>query len=474
LSVDLPNPGNLSLTAIARSAQRGDVSATELVEAALVRIAMSENTLSCFLELRADEALAEARRLDKTARARAPLHGVPIAVKDNLLVTGMHARAGSPLLDGRRRNRTATAVQRLRRAGAIVIGHSNMYELAFGAQNPRWPATPNPRNLAFATAGSSSGSAAAVSAGLVLAAVATDTGGSIRVPASFCGVVGLRPTPGIVSRRGLIRLSRLDQVGPITRTVGDAGLLHRVLAGRSPAVASRGQEVVRVAVPPFVDTNADVQDAIERFCDQLRGIGIAVNPAAPLPFQDAAEALWTIASVDAARQWLEDTRKPSASVHPIVRQRIAEGAKLDLVALRRAIRLRDSVRHAVLTCLKDADLLVMPAAACAGYRLAARTVETPRGDEDVSSAVTRYTPLASVAGMPALVLPCGTGREGLPIGVQLLARPHEEETLFAVGARLEAAHRDSSALRSPESARNSSRRRRDQGGMTLTSPSVRR
>ncbi len=228
----------LSLTSAATSLRRRELSARELVEWQLRQIELFDPNLHTFVSLRPEASLREADRLDARGVVHGPLHGIPIAIKDNIAVEGFGTSAGSPLLDTVAARRDAAAVRRLRAAGAIVIGKNALYELAFGAQSECWPPTQNPWRLGRATAGSSSGSAASVAAGLSFAALGSDTGGSIRVPAAFCGVVGIRPTAGTIPRDGLVRLSRLDEIGPLTRTAEDAALVFDVLRGR-PSTGSR-------------------------------------------------------------------------------------------------------------------------------------------------------------------------------------------------------------------------------------------
>jgi len=333
--------------------------------------------------------------------------------------------------------RDAAAVGRLLDAGAIVIGKTSMYELAFGAQNERWPAPGNPWRLERSTAGSSTGSAAAVAARLCFASLASDTGGSIRVPAAFCGVVGLRPSPGRIPRGGLVPLSRLDELGPITKTAEDAAVVFGVLAG-APEALPPHPDGTRLAVYDLSEVGPEVAGAIEQLAALLHAHG--ARPVSPpeLDLAGAAATLWTIAAADAASHWLDRVRTAEHLVHPVVRDRVVAGSEIGARELESACASHERLTEDARRMFGRLDVLILPAATCVSYPLGARVIETPRGNEQVSAAVTRYTPFATAAGLPALVVPCGFDSEGMPIGAQLIAAPGNEELLLALARTYQA------------------------------------
>lgn len=432
----------MSLVEAAAAVRRREVSSRELVEAQLGRIARVDPELRCYSEVFASDALAEADRTDRTdrTRTRGLLHGVPISIKDNLDVAGHETAAGSPVFAGRVPTTDAEAVRRLRAAGAIIIGKTVLYELAFGAQNKRWPPTRNPHDPSRATGGSSSGSVAAVAASLCFGSLGTDTGGSIRVPAGLCGVVGIKPTFDSVPAAGLVRLSRLDHIGPIARTVSDAALLLESLGvcrARSvgSALSLAGLRVGIVDTDPGLDD--EIAAALHGAITALRRAG-ATASAVRLDREAAGRALWTIASADAAAGLLDLVRS-CPDVHPLVRGRIEAGGRVSASAVADALAEQQRLRRELDAVFRDVQVLLLPVAPLVSYGLEERVVTLAGRSEDVSAAVTKYTPLFNVTGAPALSLPFRRSADGLPVAVQLSAAPHAETTLLRAARVLEEA-----------------------------------
>lgn len=429
----------MSLVEAAATVRSREISSRELVEAQLGRIARVDPGLRCYSDVFTSDAIAEADRMDRT-RSRGLLHGVPISIKDNLDVAGHETTAGSPIFAGRVPVKDAEAVRRLRAAGAIVVGKTVLYELAFGAQNERWPPTRNPHDPSRATGGSSSGSVAAVAACLCFGSLGTDTGGSIRVPAGLCGVVGIKPTFDSVPTPGLIRLSRLDHIGPIARTVSDAALLLeslgvcRTRSGVSTG-SMAGLRVGVVETDPGLD--GEVATALESAVEALRGAG-ATARAVRLDREAAGRALWTIASADAAAGLL-DLVRGCPGVHPLVRSRIEAGGRVPASEVAEAVVVQRQLTRELETVFRDVHVLLLPVAPLVSYRLDERVVTLDGRPEDVSAAVTRYTPLFNLTGAPALSLPFRRSAEGLPVAVQLAAAPHGETTLLRAARVLEEA-----------------------------------
>jgi aspartyl-tRNA(Asn)/glutamyl-tRNA(Gln) amidotransferase subunit A len=462
-----------SLTQWRTALAGGQASSEELVRMLLARIEATNDQLNAYLEVQADEALDAARRADqrRSAGDEAPLLGLPIGVKDLLQVEGQACRCASRILEGYRSPYDATVIARLRTAGAILLGRMNMDEFAMGSTNENSAFGPvrNPWSLDHVAGGSSGGSAAAVAAGSALATLGSDTGGSIRQPAAFCGCVGLKPTYGRVSRYGLTAFaSSLDQIGPLTRTVEDAGLLLSVMAGLDardatsldapvPAVDfSRRQDLkgVRLGLPAeyFVEgMDPEVEQAVRAavaHCERLGAEIVEVDlPHTPYAIATyyiiaPAEASANLARFDGvrygARQEGSDPldlygRTRAAGFGPEVKRRIILGTFVlssgyhDAYYLR-AQKVRTLIRRDFESAFQQCDALVTPVTPTAAYRLGERTdnpMQMYLGD--------LFTVTANLAGICGLSLPCGFTAGGLPVGLQLLGPALGEEILLQVG-----------------------------------------
>ena len=457
--------------------RRGETSPSEVVRAVLDRIESHESRLHAYLFLDRDAALAEAARWDAPARkVDAPaLAGIPIAVKDNICTRGWPTTCGSRILEGFQSPYDATAVVRLREAGAILLGKTNCDEFGMGSstENSGYGVTRNPWDDARVPGGSSGGSAAAVAAGEAAAALGTDTGGSIRQPAAFCGVVGLKPTYGRVSRYGLVAFaSSLDQIGPLAHDVRDAALLLQVIAGRDPADSTsaavnvprylerltgeiRGLRlgVVREFLADGVDPG--VRAAVRGAIEILGGLG-AVCEDVSLPHAPyALPAYYLVAPAEASSNLAR-----YAGVHYGHRARDAEdlvtmysrtrregfGAEvkrrimLGTYALSagyyeafylRAQRARTLIRRDFEAALARCDALLGPVTPTAAFRIGEK-VDDPLQlyFSDV------YTVPVNLAGVPGISIPCGLAG-GLPVGLQVIGRPFGEETVLNVAYAFE-------------------------------------
>jgi aspartyl-tRNA(Asn)/glutamyl-tRNA(Gln) amidotransferase subunit A len=467
--------GGLTATEIARRVGSREVSAEEVTRSCLERVAERDAALGAFLHVTADRALDAARRLDKAlagGQAAPPLAGVPLAVKDVLDIEGVPTTCGSRILEGYRPPYTATAVDRLERAGAVVIGKTNMDEFAMGSstENSAYHPTRNPWDRDRVPGGSSGGSAAAVAAGMAPVALGSDTGGSIRQPAALCGVVGLKPTYGRVSRYGLVAFaSSLDQVGPFTRTVEDAARVSSALFGWDARDATsahrpvpdfaagleRGVGGLRVGVPwAFLEKGVDA-GVMARFREAvaaLNGAGAQVVEVA-LPHAHhaiatyyivaTAEASSNLARYDGVRYGLRARQAPDLGrmygqtrdqgFGPEVKRRIILGTFVlssgyyDAYYLR-AQKVRTLVRRDFEQAFAACDVVATPTTPTPAFRLGEKT-----GDPLQMYLADIFTVPANLAGVPGLSLPCGMV-DGLPAGLQIVGRPFEEEMLFRVGA----------------------------------------
>jgi aspartyl-tRNA(Asn)/glutamyl-tRNA(Gln) amidotransferase subunit A len=468
----MPPLHRLDAAAIARAVVAREASAEEVARAHLDRIAALDPSLRAYLRVTPERALESARRVDAAVAAgRAlPLAGVPVAVKDILHVEGVPTTCASRILDGYRPPFTATAVERLEAAGAVVLGKTNMDEFAMGSstENSAFHPTRNPWDPQRVPGGSSGGSAAAVAASLACVALGTDTGGSIRQPAALCGVVGLKPTYGRVSRYGVVAFaSSLDQVGPLARTVEDVALAASVICGRderdatsadAPAAglrdAHRGDvRGVRVGVPwSFLgELGAGVASSFREALGALEGAGArTVEVALPhLPHAIAtyyivatAEASSNLARYDGVRHGLRapaarDLREMYGQTRdlgfgPEVKRRIMLGTFVlssgyyDAYYLR-AQKVRTLIRTDFERAFEHCDVIAMPTTPTPAFRLGEKTA-----DPLEMYLADVFTVPANLAGLPGLSVPSGLV-DGLPVGLQLLGRPFDEATLLRAG-----------------------------------------
>jgi aspartyl-tRNA(Asn)/glutamyl-tRNA(Gln) amidotransferase subunit A len=462
----------MSAAAAAAAVRSREVSAEEIVRAHLDRIAQADGTIGAFLEVTAERALKRARRVDGLLSNTdpGPLAGVPLAVKDVFDVDGVPTTCGSRMLQGYRPPFTATAVARLEAAGAILIGKTNMDEFAMGSstENSAYRVTRNPWATDRVPGGSSGGSAAAVAAGMAIAALGTDTGGSVRQPAALCGVVGLKPTYGRVSRYGLIAFaSSLDQAGPITRTVQDAALVAEALFGNDPRDATSASieapdlaarldgdvAGVRIGVPwSFLESGVDapVMASFRAALRVLEDAGARVvevslphlrHAVATYYLVATAEASSNLARFDGVRYGLREDAADlqgmygatrDAGFGPEVKRRILLGTfalssgYYDAYYLR-AQKVRTLIRRDFERAFAACELVATPTTPTPAFRIGEKT------DDPLQMYLADvFTVPANLAGLPALSVPMQPA-DGLPTGLQLQARLFDEATLLRAG-----------------------------------------
>jgi aspartyl-tRNA(Asn)/glutamyl-tRNA(Gln) amidotransferase subunit A len=463
------SPSASGAAATADSVAAGRLSAVEAVTEALRRIDTHDRRLGAFLEVTPELAVEEARRVDERVSAgeTLPLAGVPFAIKDNMWVAGRQATCGSRILKGFRPPGDCTAVARLRGAGAVFVGKTNLDEFAMGSstENSAYQLTRNPWDLSRIPGGSSGGSAAAVAARLVPAALGSDTGGSIRQPAACCGVVGFKPTYGRVSRYGLVAFgSSLDQIGPITRSVADAARIYRVMAGRDPLDSTSVEEAVgdperdleegarglRVGFlkealseglsPEVAENLAAARRAFAASGARLVEVSVPRASIAIAIYYvvASAEASSNLARYDGVRYGprLGDRDVPSLYVETRtagfgaeVKRRILLGT-FALAAgyyeayYGQAMRARALLSEDFSRAFRETDVIVCPSIPAPAFRIG----------EKVDDPLTMYlsdvfTVPASLAGLPAISVPSGL-EGGLPLGLQVIAPPFREDLLF--------------------------------------------
>ncbi len=433
------------LREIAQSLRRRRVSPVELVEAFSRRIEAARG-LNAFITLPDERTRREAQRAERRLSRGEPgaLLGVPIAVKDLFATRGLRTTAGSRILRDWVPSSDARAVARLRAAGAIVFGKTNLHEFAYGVTtaNPWWGVARNPHDPRRSPGGSSGGSAIAVVAGLCAAALGSDTGGSIRIPASLCGCVGLKPTYGAIALNGTFPLGwSLDHAGPLTRTVDDAGILFDVLAepeaGLSPRRTSmRGLRVGVLNGPIARNVQPRVSHQVDLAATGLRRRGLRVRDVR-IP-----EMEWTVATqlvtlrAEASAVHARWIRSRPRAYGPDVRTRLHLGALISGSDYVLAQRMRARIRAAMARVFDDVDVLLLPATPITAPVVGERTVRWRSGDEPVDGALVRLTAPFNLTGLPALSVPFGAAA-GLPIGVQIVGKWHDEACVLAVGRLIE-------------------------------------
>jgi aspartyl-tRNA(Asn)/glutamyl-tRNA(Gln) amidotransferase subunit A len=440
------------LTATVRLLQAGSVSPTEVLSSVLERVHELNPSLNAFVTILEDRARQRARELEsqpRSDRQAMPLWGVPISIKDNIAVGGAATTAGSRVPLGKRFENDAGVTARLLAAGAVVFAKTSLYEFAFGAPNPEFPPTRNPWSPTQSTAGSSSGSVAAVAASLGYGSIGTDTGGSIRVPAAMCGVVGVKPTLGRVPTDGVVPVSwSLDHVGPITRSVADARLMLRVIGAPLRVTDSRRVRVGIALDGPALDPH--VRSALSAAGEVLARIHNVSEVTLP-DMNVARTVLWTIASAEASDYHRHLLERYGRLYAPLVRRRLLRGRLLPASEYVRAQRLRTSLTAELERAADGLDAIVLPVSPVPAYALDDRRVHVGDVTQDASEALTRFTPLFSLTGWPAISVPCGLTPEGLPVGLQIVARPGDDERALAVAEAYERAT-DWHRLRPPEPA----------------------
>jgi aspartyl-tRNA(Asn)/glutamyl-tRNA(Gln) amidotransferase subunit A len=471
----------LTIEAARNAVQERKTTAIAMAEAHYSRIQKEDGQIGAFLTLSRERALQQAERMDRIVadgKPLPPLGGVPVGIKDVLSTRGVRTTAGSKILDKYVPPYDCTAVAKLETAGAVILGKMNCDEFAMGSSNENSGFHPvrNPRDLSRVPGGSSGGSAAAVAAGMAVATLGSDTGGSIRQPASFCGVVGLMPTYGRVSRYGLIAFaSSLDHIGPLTRTVKDAAIVLGAIAGRDPMDSTSAE----VPVPDYVSQldkpvsglklgvakeyfgdglDDEVRQAVERAIDTLKSLGCEVVPvslphtsyAIPAYYLIAtAEASSNLARYDGVRYSLRARgvktlsemyrRSRDEGFGTEVKRRIMLGTYALSAGYYDAYYLKAQKVRTLLTrdfdeAFQKVDAIVTPTCPTAAFRLGEKS-----NDPLSMYLADIYTVTADLAGIPGISIPCGQTREKLPIGVQILGKHFDEATILRIAHAYEQA-----------------------------------
>ena len=457
------SPTSLTIVDAARRLRDGSLTSAALTEACLARITRDNERLNAFILVMADAAREQAAAADRELAAgqdRGALHGIPIALKDIVDVEGVPTTCASRVREGHVAEKDAVVVAHLRRAGAVFVGKTNLHEFAMGTTNEdsAYGAARHPHDDTRSPGGSSGGSAIAVTCGMSLGAIGTDTGGSIRIPSSICGLVGIKPAFNELSCDGVVPLSRsLDHVGPIARTLTDAWLLYDVMAGReapiyphsgppagSAAAAASGAKSSakndgdpasamppsmvmakprRAAIPNgyFIDRlQPDVRRGFDEAVAWLRGAGVQIEHV-DLPHADAIAPVYLHICLAEAAAYHARTLETMADAYtPAVRMRFEAGRFILAEDYLRALAGRDRLRAGVSAALASHQLLLLPTLPIVAPPIGAATVPMGDAEEPVRAAMLRLTQPFNLTGHPALTLPIRPASGGLPVGLQLV------------------------------------------------------
>ena len=424
---------SVSLAELSRSIQSGAVSSEAVTERCLERIAQRDSAVNAFITVLADEARAQARAADQeiaAGRSRGPLHGVPISLKDLIDLRGTPTSAASRVRRGHVAARDSVVAARLRAAGAVFVGKTNLHEFALGTTNEDSAYGPvhHPLDHSRSPGGSSGGSAAAILSEMCYASIGSDTGGSIRIPSAACGLVGLKPAFGEIPIDGVVPLSRtFDHIGPLCRSVEDTAILHQTLAGESrPApVTARELRGLRLGVPRayfFTLLDPEIAARFEEACARLMTAGVILEEVT-IPHAADAPAIYVhVALPEAAACHAQTLESQPQDYTPNVRLRLEMARYIMGEDYVRGMRGRDVLTREVNAALHGRDGLLLPTLPVPAITLGAATVAVGTSEEPVRAITLRLTQPFNITGHPAMTMPCGRTAEGLPAGAQLVGK----------------------------------------------------
>jgi len=455
-------PALMSLVAVAKAIATREASSREVTQSCLKRIAEWQPRLNAFMAIEAEAALAAADAADAAlarGNARGALHGVPLAHKDMYYDAGKVVTCGSLIRRNFVATTTSTALQRLKDAGTVRLGSLQMVEFAYGptGHNPHYGAVRNPWNVDHITGGSSSGSGSAVAARLTFAALGSDTGGSIRMPAHFCGVTGLKTTVGRVSRAGAMPLSQsLDTVGPLAQSAEDCALLLGLMAGADPEdptastlpvpdymAATRGSlKGLKIGVPTAFyvdDLDSEVARVLDETMATLKKEGAEIVKVELPDQRQLTAACQLVLATEAAalhKRWMIERPQDYGAQ---VLMRLQNGLAIPAVTYLEAMRWRGPALAAFLAAVAGTDAMLVPVAPIPAATIAESDVGNSLNAEAVIQRITRFTRPINYLGLPALSIPCGFTKNGLPVGLQLVGRSFDEAMLLRIGAAFQRA-----------------------------------
>lgn len=452
----------LTIAGAAALLRKRKISPVELTKAALRRIETLNPQLNAFITVTAERALREARAAEREiarGKYRGPLHGIPITLKDNICTEGVRTTAGSKILEKFIPLADAEVAHKLSRAGAILLGKTNLHEFAYGitTENPHYGPARNPWNLECIPGGSSGGSAAAVATGMGFASVGTDTGGSIRIPSALCGIVGLKPNFGRVSCKGIVPLAvTLDHAGPLARTVADAALMldaicecdkpqHAFYKAARANLPKLGKKVqLRLGWPReyfFDRVDSEIKHAIEAAAKTFQSLGARVEEISLPHISDSVDPSTQIALAEALEYHESQGYFPgrAADYGKDVRKRLEMGSAVRAVDYLKAQQAREQVRADFRDAFKRVDAILAPTVPIAASRIGEDAVTIAGESQSVRGALVRMNRPANFTGFPVISLPCGFTLNGLPIGMALHGPQWGESKLLQIAATYEQA-----------------------------------
>jgi aspartyl-tRNA(Asn)/glutamyl-tRNA(Gln) amidotransferase subunit A len=458
--MNCPNPETWTLHSLSKALRKREISPVEITRAYLQRIESFDGKINSFITVLPRQALKAARSAEKEllkGRSLGSLHGIPFAAKDLFFTRGIRTTCGSKILKDFVPAYNATVIERLQAAGAILLGKLNMHEFAYGTTsiNPHFGSVRNPWDRDRVTGGSSGGSAAALASAFVPLTLGTDTGGSIRIPSALCGTAGLKPTFGRVSKYGVYPLCwTMDHPGPMTRCVADLALAMNVMAGFDPLDPStspfavpdytRGPsddlKGIRIGVPDtyyFERLNPEVRTAVQKAVQVLQGLGAALKKISIPLLPEASIAAFIILLAEGAATLEKWHRTRARDLGDDVRSRLNLGAAIMAAQYLKAQAIRRKIREAFRRTLQKVDVILTPQLPITAPRFDQGSVSWGKETEAVPSALTRFTRIYNLAGIPSLSIPCGFSAAGLPIGLQIAGRPFGEKTVLRVGSAYE-------------------------------------
>jgi aspartyl-tRNA(Asn)/glutamyl-tRNA(Gln) amidotransferase subunit A len=447
----------LSIGQAARLLRRREISPVELVDACLERIQSLDASINAFITLTAESAQRRARAAERELRrggARSPLYGIPICLKDNFWTKGVRTTAGSKILGDFVPDADSEVATRLAHAGAILLGKTNMHEFAYGitSENPHFGSVRNPWERDRISGGSSGGSAAAVATGMAFASVGTDTGGSIRIPAALCGIVGLKPTFGLVSVAGTVTLCEsMDHAGPLARSVADACIVFEAIAGEYPRGVARpnhrrlrqkGRKRFRLGWPEqyyFERVDPGVRTAIDAAVKTLEQLGARIERVSLPHLHESVEASTNVGLAEATSFHESQGYYPARAgdYGEDVRGRLEAGTKVRASDYLHALTVRRMLRRDFDNAFERVDAILAPASPIPAPRLGENEVEISGEKAGVRGLLVGASRPANFTGHPALSVPCGFTPAGLPVGLQLIGPRWGEAGLLAIAKAYE-------------------------------------
>ncbi len=448
-------PQRWTISTLAKAIRKKEISPVEVIRAYLERIETYDKKINAFITLLPRQAMNAARRAEKEilrGRYAGPLHGIPYAAKDLFFTKGVRNTCGSKILSHFVPRYDAAVIEKLISAGAILLGKLNMHEFAFGTTtvNPHYGPVHNPWGLEKVSGGSSGGSAAALAASFALLTLGTDTGGSIRIPSALCGVPGLKPTFGRISRYGVYPLCwSLDHPGPMAKTVEDLALAMNVIAGHDPRDSATPQvpvpdyarvlggnlKGIRLGVPTsyyFDRLDPEVRAKVKKAIEDLKHLGAKVQRISIPHLEEAAIVASIILFAEAAASLEKWHLTRSRDLGADVRARLNQGATIPATLYLKAQRVRRRIQEDFSAVFEKVDALITPQLPITAPPIGQGSVSFGKMKEPVPAALTRFTRIYNLVGIPCLSICCGFSSSGMPIGLQIASKPFNEETVLKV------------------------------------------